>query len=136
MDEKFLVALVGAAAGAVGYWINVFWMKPILQYREIRGLVLIDLIFFAQVINADGLNDRMRKLYEERIEANRKRSAQLSACVMDLPGWYLKRLAKRGHSPERAAVDLIGFSNTTDYDAAANRVERIKNALGIKSDRV
>ena len=38
--------------------------------------------------------------------------------------------------PERAATDLIGFSNTTEYEAADKRVERIKVALGIKAEVV
>ena len=37
MDEKLLAVLIGIVAGAVGYFylIATFWMKPILQYREL-----------------------------------------------------------------------------------------------------
>ncbi|MGH8803622.1 MAG: hypothetical protein ACREXN_02640 [Polaromonas sp.] len=35
MDEKLLAVLIGIVAGAVGYLIATFWMKPILQYREL-----------------------------------------------------------------------------------------------------
>ena len=136
MDEKLFAALIGVVTGTLGYWFTTFWMKPILNYREIRSKVLIDLIFYAQVVNADGLNERMQKLYEERIVSNRRLSAELTACFCDLPFWYKWWLRLRGHMPERAATDLIGFSNTTEYDLAAKRVERIKTALGIKSDRV
>jgi hypothetical protein len=38
--------------------------------------------------------------------------------------------------PERAATALIGCSNTTDYEASSKRVERIKVALGIKTEVV
>ena len=136
MDEKLLAALIGVITGTVGYWFTTFWMKPILQYRELRSKVLIDLIFYAQVINADGLNDRMKKLYEDRIVANRRLSAELTACLLELPFWYKWWLRLRGHMPERAATDLIGFSNTTEYEAASKRVERIKIALGIKVEVV
>lgn len=132
MDEKFLAVSIGVITGTVGYWFTTFWMKPILQYRELRSKVLIDLIFYAQVINADGLNERMKKLYEDRIVANRRLSAELTACLLELPFWYKLWLRLRGHMPERAATDLIGFSNTTEYDAASSRVERIKIAMGIK----
>ena len=62
--DKIVIALVGIASGAIGYWFTTFWMKPILQYRELRSRILADLIFYAQVDNADGLNERMQKLYE------------------------------------------------------------------------
>lgn len=48
-------ALLGVVTGAAGYWITTFWMKPILQYRELRTKVFADFIFYAQVVNADGL---------------------------------------------------------------------------------
>ena len=60
MDEKLLAVLLGIIAGGIGYWITTFWMKPILQYRELRLKVFADFIFYAQVVNADGLNDRMK----------------------------------------------------------------------------
>jgi hypothetical protein len=133
MDDKLISVLVGVVAGAIGYWFTTFWMKPILRYRELRSKVLSDLIYFAQVINADGLNERMQKLYEERIEANRLSSAELTACLLELPSWYKAWLQFHGYNPGAAAQDLIGFSNTTDYDAAAKKVERIKAALGIQT---
>jgi hypothetical protein len=132
MDDKLLAVLIGVITGTMGYWFTTFWMKPILQYRELRSKILIDLIFYAQVINADGLNDRMQKLYEDRVLANRRLSAELTACILELPPWYAWLLRKRGHVPERAATNLIGFSNTREYEAASKRVEQIKVALGIK----
>jgi hypothetical protein len=133
MDEKLNSVLVGILAGAVGYWVTNFWMKPILRYLELRSKVLSDLIYFAQVINADGLNERMQKLHEERIESNRRSSADLFGCLLELPCWYLLWLRIKGCNPEAAAQDLIGFSNTTEYDAAEKRIERIKKALCIKT---
>jgi hypothetical protein len=111
-------------------------MKPILRYRELRSMVLSNIIYFAQVISADGLNERMQKLHEDRIEANRRSSAELTARLLELPRWYKALLRCRGHDPEAAAQDLIGLSNTTDYDAAAKRVKRIKIALGIQTTAV
>ncbi len=136
MDDKLIALLVGAASGAAGYWITTFWMKPILRYRELRTNVLSDLVYFAQVVNTDGLNERMQKLHEERIEANRRRSAELTACLLELPRWYNSLLRRRGCNPEAAAQDLIGLSNTTDYDAAAKRVERIKAGLCIRTTAI
>lgn len=136
MDEKLIAVLVGIASGTIGYWFTTFWMKPVLQYRELRSKVLIDLIFYAQVVNTEGLNERMQKLYDERIESNRRRSAELTACLLELPYWYKLWLRIRGCAPEKAAQELIGFSNTTEYEAAAKRVERIKTALCIKTEAI
>jgi hypothetical protein len=133
MDDKLISVFVGIVAGAVGYWVTTFWMKPILRYRELRSKILSDLIYFAQVVNAEGLNERMQKLYEKRIEANRHSSADLTACLLELPRWHKALLRCRGCNPAAAAQDLIGLANTTDYDAAAKRVERIKEALGIQT---
>lgn len=134
MDEKLLAVLIGIAAGAVGYWVTTFWMKPILQYRELRMKVFADSIFYAQVVNAESLNDRMQKLYEDRIVANRRSSADLAACLAELPGWYKWWLRRRGCAPDRAASHLIGYSNTTDYEQAAKVMRAIKKSLGYKVD--
>lgn len=134
MDEKLLAVLVGIVAGAVGYWVSTFWMKPILQYRDLRIRVFSDFIFYAQVVNADGLNERMKKLYEDRTFANCRNSADLAANLNDLPRWYKWWLNRMGQSPESAVTNLIGYSNTTDYDAANKRVKAIKVALGFRPE--
>lgn len=134
MDEKLLAVFVGIVAGAVGYWVSIFWMRPILQYRDLRTRVFADFIFYAQVVNADRLNERMKKLYEDRTLANRRNSADLAACLNDLPRWYKWWLNRKGQSPESAVTNLIGYSNTTEYDAAYKRVKAIKVALGFRPE--
>ena len=134
MDEKLLAVLIGVVAGAAGYWINTFWMKPILQFKELRGKVFADSIYYAQVVSAEGLNERMQKLYEDRVFANRRSSADLAACIVDLPSWYKWWLRRRGFAPQRAASHLIGYSNTSDYDQAAKVMRVIKKSLGYQTD--
>ena len=134
MDDKLVAVLLGTFAGAAGYWISTFWMKPILQYREIRSKVFSDFIFYAQVINAERLNDRMKKLHEDRTLANRRHSADLAACLTELPRWYKWWLGRKGQSPESAVTNLIGYSNTTEYDAADKKMRAIKKALGFYQD--
>jgi hypothetical protein len=136
IDDKLLAVLVGMIGGTVGYWFTTFWMKPILQYRELRSKILIDLIYYAQVINPTDLGERLKKLHEERIVSNRKCAAELNACIMELPFWYKWWLRFRGHQPARAASELIGFSNTYDYDAAAKRTDRLKSWLKIENESV
>lgn len=136
MDDKLLAILIGTVTGALGYWFTTFWMKPILWYRELRSRVLIDLIYYAQVIKPEGLNQRLNDLYEERVLSNRKCSAELRACISELPFWYKWWLRWRGHQPEDAATALIGFSNTREYEDAAKRTERIKKSLRIETDSI
>ena len=76
----------------------------------------------------------MKELYAERVLANRRSSADLHACLADLPWWYRKYLLIRGHHRDRTATQLIGFSNTTDYDASAKSRNYIRRALGYKPD--
>jgi hypothetical protein len=134
MDENLLDVLLGIFAGAIGYWVTTFWMRPIRQCRELRIKVLADFIFYAQVVHADGLNDRMKSLYQERITSNRHHSADLAACLTELPSWYKWWLRRKGQSPETAASHLIGYSNTTEYEAAAKLIKAIKKALGFTGD--
>ncbi|NRR34224.1 hypothetical protein HSX11_29040 [Oxalobacteraceae bacterium] len=133
MDKLFAV-LIGVLSGAIGYWFTTFWMKPILQYRELRIKVFADFIYYAQVVNAEGLNDQMKELYENRISSNRRNSADLAACLTELPFWYLWWLKRKGQSPERATSHLISYSNTSEYEQAAKVMKAIKKSLGFKSD--
>jgi len=131
MDVSLLAALIGIVAGAFGYWFTTFFMQPILRFRNLRNKVLMDFIYYAQVINADGLNDEMRNLYRERILANRKLSAELSAAFLDLPFLYLSYLKYKKHNPAEAARHLIGFSNTTEYDQSHKVESLIRRQLGL-----
>lgn len=131
--DKLITIMVGLVTGFIGYWFTTFWMKPILQYRELRSSILSDFIFYAQVIDPADLHERLLKLYERRIESNRKNSAELSACLLELPKWYLWWLHRRGYKPEGVPSDLIGYSNTTKDDDARKRINRIKKCLGLKT---
>ena len=131
--EKLVPILTGLVTGVMGYWFTTFWMKPILRYRELRSSIHSDFIFYAQVINPDRLVPKMVDLYERRVESNRKNSAELSACLLELPGWYLWWLHRRGCRPELVPPNLIGFSNNTDYDEAHARMDSIKKSLCLKT---
>lgn len=87
-------------------------MQPIFRYTDILNQVLIDFIYYAQVVNAGGLNKEMKALYRERVQANRKTSSQLTAAILDLPKWYLNLLRFKGISPNKVAKKLIAYSNT------------------------
>ncbi len=131
MDAKICAVIIGIVAGAVGYWFTTFSIQPILRFRNYRNQVLMDFILYAPVINADGLNDDMEQLHQERTLANLKTSAQLSAAILDLPSWYLLYLKVKKYNPNEAAKHLIGYSNTTDYEQASKKESLIRRLLGL-----
>jgi len=139
MDPNLLAALIGIVAGAIGYWITTFWVQPILRYRNIKNQILMEFIYYAQVINPDGLNDEMEKLYRERILANRRSSAQLTAAIQELPQWYKKlylKIFEKNTQPEEAAKHLIGYSNTKEYEMAFKLQTAIRKKLGLPYEEV
>jgi len=131
MEKNLFTVLIGIVAGALGYWLSTFHIQPILRFHDIRNQVLMDFIYYAQVINSDGLNEEMQKLYRERVLANRKASAQLFAATQDLPGWYRRYLKLKKWEPEEAARRLIGFSNTTEYSESARIQAYIRKKIGL-----
>jgi hypothetical protein len=131
MDVRLWAVLIGIFWGAIGYLFTTFSMQPILRFRDIRNQVLMDFIYYAQVVSAEGYNDEMQKLFRERVLANRKASAQLSAAVQELPCWYLRYLKMKGLAPGEVASQLIGYSNTTDYDQADKVEDFIRRKLGL-----
>ena len=134
MDIGLLTALIGLVAGAFGYWFTTFSVQPILRFRDLRNQILMDFIYYAQVINAEGLNEDMQSLHRERILANRRASSQLSAAIQDLPKWYLFYLKHRGYRPEEAARHLIGYSNTTEYEQSHKVEAAIRRQLGLPEE--
>lgn len=134
MDVNLVAAIIGIAAGALGYWFATFSMQPILRYRSVRSKVLFNFIYYAQVVNADGLNDEMQELYRERVFANRKSSADLSAAIEELPNWYLKYLGARKLYPGKAADKLIGYANNREYDRAHDLEVYIRKNLGLPDE--
>lgn len=133
MPPDMQALLIGISAGAAGYLIVTFWFQPILRYREIRQLVHSDLIFFADVTSADGLKPEIQERMWARVCANRRHSADLRAAFTELPWFYRKTLFIYGQKPEKAAVELIGLSNTFEHDEAAKRVDKIRTYLKLPS---
>ena len=134
MNVTLIAAAIGILAGAIGYWVTTFWMQPILRYRSIRNQIHSDFIYYAQVVNADGLNEEMQDLNRERILANRKSSADLFAISFELPAWYKLLLKKRNLNPEQAAKYIIGYSNACEYDNACELQENIRQLLGLPKE--
>lgn len=132
---EFSIALIGIAAGAIGFLLANFWFQPILRYRHLKAQILSDLIFYGNVIKTDNLNEEMKKRGWARVEANRTHSADLAASFQYLPRLYLWLLLRREENPDMASVEMMGFSNTTEWDAAEKRVKRIRAFLRFPPER-
>lgn len=131
MDPNIVAVMLGIVSGAIGYWVSTFTIQPILRYRSIKNTVLIDFIYYAQVVNSCGLSDDLKALHRERVLANRKSSASLMGALLELPWWYSLGLRLRSRDPKRAAGQLIGYSNTTSWDDAVKIENSIRRNLGL-----
>lgn len=131
MNDPIVTTFIGITAGAAGYWIANFWMRPILRFYEIRQQVLSDMLFFANAVIADGMSDKIKDACLKRIEANRRHSADLTACYEVLPSWY-KKMTRL--DVESAARNLMGYANTPNYEDAVKRTNAIKKALGFTTE--
>lgn len=132
--NEFFIVLISIVSGALGYLIANFWIRPILRYRDVKYQVLSDLIFYASAINADGMNEKIKDRVSHRIEANKRHSADLMACYLDIPFWYKWFLKKLKESPESAATQLMGLSNTAEHETADKRINKIKEHLRIETE--
>ena len=126
---SLLSAATGLLAGVAGYCITTFWMKPLLLYMERRSRILSDLVFYANVINAEGMNQDLQNRQVARGIAFRRHSADLQASAMELPFWY----RQRKNIPAACRL-LMGLSNTTDYEQAQQRTSKIMLLLGFKGE--
>lgn len=134
--NEFIIVLISILSGILGYLIANFWMRPILRYRDVKHQVLSDLIFYASAINADGMNEKIKDRVSQRMEANKRHSSDLTACYIDMPVWYKWFLKKLKESPELAATQLMGLSNTSDHETADKRINKIKEHLRIETEVV
>ena len=123
--EGFLAAIVGGVAFLV---VN-FWMQPLLRYKDVKHQVISDLVFYANAINVDGMNQEMQDRRWDRCRQNRLHAAELKACSYALPSWYRWWLIRRGESAEKASEMLIGLSNSNDFDIAHKFAENLRSAL-------
>ncbi len=134
--SQYWTVLITLVAGAAGYLVVTFWFQPVLRYRSIKYRIISDLFFFANVINADGLNEEMQERMKKRIQADRRNSSDLEACYPILPSWYKCWLKMCGEEAEKAAEELLRLSNTYDHMKAASSVDRVKKYLRIKTERI
>lgn len=132
--KEIAILLLSLVAGGCGYLIGTFWMSPILRYLQIRHDVTCDLIFFANVIDTNMANDRLKNRHEIGVETYRRHAAEVAACYYRLPRWYKFLLQKRGKAPLIASKNLIGLSNSVNSKQANPHIEKLKQSLRIAQE--
>lgn len=128
---KFLIFIFSIICGAIGFLVSRFWFQPILRYIEIKGEIISNLIFYDNVIRAEGLSDEMKQRMNDRMVANRRHSADLAACYYRLPRLYRWYLMKKKERPDLASGEMMSLSNTMDLDSAHKRTDKIQELLRI-----
>ncbi len=82
-------------------------------------------------LQKERLDDYVKEKVKQRIMANRRHAADLTAIYFELPccyKWYLKSKSIR---PDLAVPGLIGLSNTFNFEHADKRISKIQELLGI-----
>jgi hypothetical protein len=88
-------------------------------------------MFYDNAIDAKDLNEEMKQRKLDRMVSNRRHSADLTACFYKFPKFYRSYLMKKGERPDLACGELIGLSNTSEYETARTRIDKIQGLLRI-----
>lgn len=126
---QFWITLLSVMAGAIGYLIATFWVRPILRYRDIKSRVASDLVFFANAIELQKLDGSFREDTLQRKDANSRCAADLQAIYFELPCWYRLWLKRRSENPGEASSALRGLSNSSCKDEAKDYIQEVKDNL-------
>jgi len=133
--EQFWTTLLSIAAGALGYLIATFWVRPILRYRNTRSNIVSDLIYFANAIDLQKFDGGLREDTLARKDANRRRAAELRAVHSELPGWYRCALRVRREEPKAASSELIGLSNASTREEVNVCIAGIERHLRLPREK-
>ena len=133
MESIYVVAIISFVAGAFGYIIIQFWIRPISGYRKIKNKVALTIKYYSKSKNNKNIDKKIELQMKEWNKANKQSSVELSASYNEnLPNWYKMLLDSRGESPIDASKHLMILSNTNNYDHMEKHIEEIKNYLKIK----
>ena len=120
--------------GAGSYLVVNFWMNPLLRYLEIKHQVTSDLVYYANVIDATGLNEEMKERRLERQRNNRRHAAEIRAAYYRLPRWYRAYLRRVSEDPVSASKNLIGLSNSSQVLPGDPYVTKLLEVLRIPDE--
>ena len=127
--QEYVTTLLTIVFGAVGYLLVTFWFQPILRYRDIKYKIASDLVYYANTLDLLDSQGLPRPRMQERMDMNRKRSAELEAVYKYLPRLYRWWLKKFHEDPQEARRELIGLSNEMDGREAMQRMQDVRRYL-------
>lgn len=129
--EQFWITLLSIGAGALGYLVATFWVRPILRYGDTKDQIASHLILYANALDVKDSSGNVDKRALERKEKNREDAAQLEAVSRKLPCWY--RMTKKilSENPESAVRALISMSNSSDWRTAEPFEKDVRKLLKI-----
>jgi hypothetical protein len=133
--EQYWITSLSIIAGAAGYIITTFGVRPILRYKDIKYPVASDLVFFANAIELRKLDGSLKDDTLARTAANRRRASDLAAIYDDILRWYRYCLQRCNEDPKRASSELVGLSNESNVQEAKHRIQSIKACLRISLER-
>jgi hypothetical protein len=135
MGPYFLPMLLSFVAGALGYVIYRYSIRPVYGYVRVRSDIKREIKSIeSQLAGLQGQNGKSRP---QKIALNKKRlnqvAVKLSAMYQnELPSWYRIMISGRGESPIDAANDIMTLGNMREADHIQNKVQQIRMALKLK----
>ena len=129
--EQFWITVLSIGAGASGYLITTFWVRPILRYGDIKNQIASNLILYANALDVKDSSGNVDQRALERKAKNREDAAQLEAICRNLPWWYKTVKKKLSENPESAVRALISLSNSSDSRTAVPFEDEVRKHLKI-----
>jgi hypothetical protein len=111
--------------GVVGWFATSFAAKPLLDFLNLRSLVLEEMVFTGNV-------NQMAKgtpAYGAAMESLRRLGAKVLATDVAAPPLLRRYLSIRGYDLTTAGRGLIGLSNSLDVSGRHLQVDRIEKGL-------
>jgi hypothetical protein len=134
MGPFFLPMLISFIAGAFGYVLFRYSIRPVYGYTKLRGIVKREMREIEDQLNQIHTPEGESKFRHVNLEKKRlnRISTRLSSLYHnDLPSWYKIMINSRGELPIEAAQDIMTLANTRDLDHIKKKIQKIKTSLNI-----
>jgi hypothetical protein len=114
-SNSLITLIVGLLAGAIGWWITNFFLRPVQRIEELRQRAHEELIFYANIGKGSPDVDRdTARLALRRVAAGLMASAESASRVIR---WWIGR---QGWNLPEAGKHLLATANTLDQEVQPN----------------
>lgn len=137
LDLKgFVIPAIFSVFVAIASWLLLnFWMKPIVQYLELKRAIKEDLVNYGDVLEPLIVeNEYLLHRRHERQDRNRLHAGEIRAINDELPAWFRWYLRRVKEDPTRASVALVGMSNANEVVDIEHFLGSLKTALRIPTN--